>query len=463
MTYTKFSVNVNSPKPKDKRKTSVFFDITLPESSSAKRRKKHRHTGNTYASKRRFTRFLTAMFGAAFRLACFLTFCAVLCTALLFATGIVKVKDGTICFDKNPREIKEAISSVFNNTSFFGNNRDNTEALPSFNTISSYYMKMRDTNHNSADVDETDSISVSVQTDIPEVENKNSVTVDNAETAVENTMVTGQSFPLLSLDLSGNLNKAGNNTSDHKLPLVRINNETSYSVNVEQSLEKDFPIEPLVPFNDMENPKVLIVHTHGTEAYTSVDGAYYHKSEASPRSTDTQKNVVGLGKQLSDSLNAYGIPTLHCDIMHDEKSYLTSYKSAAQTIEKYLSEYPDIKYVIDLHRDSIVRSDNQKVKPVSEICGEKTAQIMFVVGTDGGGAKHDTWKTNIDTAIHLQQRIASDYPTLVRPINLRNSRFNQQYTPGSLILEVGSCGNTYTEAQRAIKLFAGSFFRAVTR
>ena len=47
-------------------------------------------------------------------------------------------------------------------------------------------------------------------------------------------------------------------------------------------------------------------------------------------------------------------------------------------------------------------------------------------------------------------------PTLPRPINLRAQRFNQHLTPCSLLVEVGTSGNTLQEAIRGAKYFAQS-------
>ena len=44
----------------------------------------------------------------------------------------------------------------------------------------------------------------------------------------------------------------------------------------------------------------------------------------------------------------------------------------------------------------------------------------------------------------------------MRPVSLVPQRYNQQLTGGSLILEVGSSGNTLQEALSAIRLFAGA-------
>ena len=42
----------------------------------------------------------------------------------------------------------------------------------------------------------------------------------------------------------------------------------------------------------------------------------------------------------------------------------------------------------------------------------------------------------------------------MRPLAIRKERYNQQLTTGSLIIEVGSNGNTLAEAITAVRLFA---------
>ena len=48
-----------------------------------------------------------------------------------------------------------------------------------------------------------------------------------------------------------------------------------------------------------DGPKVLITHTHATEAYAP-NGAAFYDIKASDRSTDTEKNVVAVGKVMED-------------------------------------------------------------------------------------------------------------------------------------------------------------------
>ena len=86
---------------------------------------------------------------------------------------------------------------------------------------------------------------------------------------------------------------------------------------------------------------------------------------------------------------------------------------------------------------------------------------MLVVGTNEGGAAHPNWRNNLTVAVRLQQTMNEMYPTLARPINLRTAAFNQMLTSGSMIIEVGSCGNTIEEAQNAAEMVADCLARTI--
>ena len=115
-----------------------------------------------------------------------------------------------------------------------------------------------------------------------------------------------------------------------------------------------------------------------------------------------------------------------------------------------------LSYVLDVHRDALVGEDGTVYKAVTRIDGVDTAQVMLVVGTDGGGAQHPYWIDNLALAVRFQQELVSDYVSLARPIVLRNSSYNQQLSPGYLLVEVGGHGNTLTEAVDGARLFAQS-------
>lgn len=226
---------------------------------------------------------------------------------------------------------------------------------------------------------------------------------------------------------------------------ISINNETKYTINSGNLLnsEKAF----------VSKPQIIIVHTHATESYQS-DEKYIFESSDNDRNTDNKYNMVGIGDVLAEELSEYGIDAVHIRTQHDYPQYNNSYARSCESVENVLSENKDINIIIDLHRDAIMLKDGTKAKLVTEINGQKTAQVMVVVGTDELGLKHDNWQTNLKFAVQLQNEFLKISPTFPRPINLRTSRFNGHLAPGAVIIEVGAAGNNYSEAVNAAKYIA---------
>ena len=85
---------------------------------------------------------------------------------------------------------------------------------------------------------------------------------------------------------------------------------------------------------------------------------------------------------------------------------------------------------------------NANYAPSVKIGDETAAQLMFVIGTDGGGLQHLNWQQNLKFAVKVQQKANEMYPGLFRPIIVRNSRYNQHLAKAATIIEVGATGNT---------------------
>ncbi len=234
--------------------------------------------------------------------------------------------------------------------------------------------------------------------------------------------------------------------------LIR-DSDSGQNVDVKKLLSSSYPEalknDGISKVSTKKQPLVLILHTHATESFTE-EGAVSYTSGTEFRSRDSSKNMIAVGKVMAGVLNERGIPTLHCETLHDAEDYNASYDNSLATVKKYLEEYPSIKYVFDLHRDALIRESGESLKPVCDISGKPTAQVMTLVGTDAGGADHALWReNNMNLAVKLQYKLTSDYNGMARPINLRKLSFHQQYAPGSLLFEIGSCANTLEEAKNA--------------
>jgi len=195
---------------------------------------------------------------------------------------------------------------------------------------------------------------------------------------------------------------------------------------------------------------ILIFHTHTCESYTPTEQNQY-ESSGNYRTTDLNYTVSRVGDELEKYLVNYGYNVVHDKSFHDYPAYNGSYNRSLITVKKLLEQNTNTDVVIDLHRDAI--GDNTyapKVKIGDEYC----ARVMFVIGTDGGGLKHDNWRNNLKFAMKVVQKGNELYPGLFKPIIVRNSRYNHHLADAACIIEVGATGNTLEECLNSMKYLA---------
>ena len=202
-------------------------------------------------------------------------------------------------------------------------------------------------------------------------------------------------------------------------------------------------LTPLKMEADSE-PLVLIVHTHTSEAYTPEPGWEYEQTEAF-RTADANYNVIRVGEELAQELQRQGIGVIHDTTVNDAPQYNGAYERSFDCIQAQLAAHPSIQIILDIHRDAAEDSEGNAVSRLTQIDGEACAQLMLVVGTDEGGLYHPNWKENLSFALKLQALLNRDTPTLCRDLSLRKERFNQHFTPCSLLVEVGAAGNTLAQ------------------
>ncbi len=225
-----------------------------------------------------------------------------------------------------------------------------------------------------------------------------------------------------------------------------IKNATSYSIDVSELTAQGCPIAL-----QEGQPQILIIHTHSSEAYSPA-GLDKYVASGTSRTLDPDYNVIRVGDELERIFEEYGLNVIHDREIYDYPSYTGSYSRSGEAAQSYLEQYPTIKIIIDLHRDAL-GSDDVIYKVVADETGVCASQIMLLVGTDDSGLEHPDWQQNLRLALYIQNAVISEYPTLMRPVQVVSARYNQHLAPGSMILEVGSSGNTLQEALAAIRLF----------
>lgn len=201
--------------------------------------------------------------------------------------------------------------------------------------------------------------------------------------------------------------------------------------------------------------QVLIVHTHATESYLT-ESPYYYPLDWGGRSTEESKNMCAVGQAMADVLNDAGIGTLHICTLHDYPSYNGSYDRSRATVQQALAQHPGIRVVLDVHRDAIEKN-GAAVAAVNGEGADKTAQVMLICGCDKGG-NLPNFSQNLAFAAAWQNRMEADTPGLTRPVLFDYRFYNQDLSPGSLLIEVGGHGNTLSQAiaagQRAAQSLA---------
>lgn len=208
-------------------------------------------------------------------------------------------------------------------------------------------------------------------------------------------------------------------------------------------LKENLALDP-----EMEDPQILIYHSHSQEGFTdTVEG-------------DDTTTIVGVGDYLTELLEQYGYQVIHdrgvYDLVDGVLDRNVAYDYSGEAVERWLSQYPQIQVVIDLHRDGV---DGKKF--VTEYNGKPTANLMYILGMSRTADQQDISylpnpyiKENIAFALQMQIKAEQLAPGLMRNIYLMAYRFNLHYRPRSILLEAGTQLNTLEEEKNAMEVFA---------
>ncbi|NCB31089.1 MAG: hypothetical protein EOM66_06740 [Clostridia bacterium] len=207
-------------------------------------------------------------------------------------------------------------------------------------------------------------------------------------------------------------------------------------------------------------PKVLIYHTHTTEAYFQTPAHSYTPS-GDWRTHENDHNIVAVGEKLATLLReTYGIAVIHDTTDHEPPKLATSYSRSVKTMEKYKRDYPSITMFIDVHRDAY-GSNIKEPKDFIVIDGKEVARIMFVVGTGEGATgtgygEMPDFAANFALAKRITESLAGVNPGLVRNIRVKTGRYNQHISNQCLLIEVGHNANTLEQALNAVDYLAAA-------
>lgn len=232
---------------------------------------------------------------------------------------------------------------------------------------------------------------------------------------------------------------------------VPENFTNSYNgVNIKNGTDYNLTQDILKPDIQVNNKNIMIFHTHTCESYTATEKFNYTQT-GTYRTTDLNYNVARVGTELTNQLKSYNYNVVHDTKYHDYPAYNGSYERSLSTVKNLLLTNENTDVIFDIHRDAIA---DYSYAPTVKIGEEYAAQLMFVIGTDGGGLEHKNWGQNLKFAVKVQEKANELYPGLFKPIVLRNSRYNQHLSKAASIIEVGATGNTMEQCLTSMKYLA---------
>ena len=191
----------------------------------------------------------------------------------------------------------------------------------------------------------------------------------------------------------------------------------------------------------VDNPLVYIYNSHQLETY----------SNQGLEHDNITPNVMMTSYLLKDQLNKNDIPTIVEDTNISEFikiSNLSSdsfYASTRIFLKNVMNKYKNLKYFIDIHRDSV----NKDISTTT-IDNKKYARILFVLGTT-----NPNYKENESIMKSLDDISDKLYPGLSRGIYYRPTpnwpdSYNQDLNKGVILIEVGAKENTIEELTNTV-------------
>ncbi len=164
--------------------------------------------------------------------------------------------------------------------------------------------------------------------------------------------------------------------------------------------------------------KVGLYCSHTDESYIPGDG-----TEAKPEKGGILDVAGSLGEELKKrGIDATVDTTSHDP--HDAGAYRRSRSSAMNLME---SKQPDL--LLDIHRDGVPNASEYG----DTIKGQPSSKVRFVVGRS-----NQNKAANEDTAKKMKQIADKSYPGLVKDIYIGKGSYNQDLTPNSMLIELGT-------------------------
>ena len=137
-------------------------------------------------------------------------------------------------------------------------------------------------------------------------------------------------------------------------------------------------------------------------------------------------------------------------------NYAKSYQASRIFLEEAKKNYPTLKYFIDVHRDSL-----PKERTTVTLNNKNYTTILFLIGLE-----NKDYAKNLEFTEKINAKINEKYPGLSKGIYKKqgegvNGVYNQDFSPYTILVEMGGPENTIDEVLNTSLAFSECFLEVI--
>ena len=211
-------------------------------------------------------------------------------------------------------------------------------------------------------------------------------------------------------------------------------------------------MKKVIKEKESQDPLIYIYNTHQTEEYTPSTFVEY-----SVMPTVQMNNYI-----LEEKFEQNGYSTIVEEqniktVLNEHKwNYAGSYNASRIFLEQAKKNYPTLKYFIDVHRDSL-----KKEATTIELNNKSYAKILFIVGLE-----NPNYEQNLSFTEKINNQLNEKYPGLSKGIYKKegtgvNGVYNQDFSPYTILVEMGGPENTVDEVLNTSLAFSDCFLEVI--
>lgn len=215
--------------------------------------------------------------------------------------------------------------------------------------------------------------------------------------------------------------------------------------------DKKEEITPVIAKKE-KKPLIYIYNTHQTEEYTPSSFVEYSVMPTvqmnnyilEEKFEEKSYTTVVEERNIKEILNQQGL------------NYAGSYKASRIFLEDAKKNYPTLKYFIDVHRDSL-----PKDRTTITIDNKSYATILFLIGLE-----NPNYAKNLEFTEKINNKLNEKYPNLSKGIYKKqgagvNGVYNQDFSPFTILVEMGGPDNTIDEILNTSLAFSDCFLEVI--